>query len=54
MGEKPSPSGEDFSSSIVMKKYTLPLVPSRQGRGSFKTPSPLVGEGKGEGYIVLL
>jgi hypothetical protein len=26
--------------------YTLPSIPSHQGR---ETPSPLVGEGKGEG-----
>ena len=54
MGEKPSPLGEDFSLSMVMKQYTLPLIPSRQGRGDLKTPSPLAGEGRGEGYNVLL
>ncbi|MBI5408717.1 MAG: UTP--glucose-1-phosphate uridylyltransferase, partial [Nitrospirae bacterium] len=30
---------------------TLPLIPSRQGRGDIKTPSPLVGEGRGEGDL---
>jgi len=30
--------------------FTLPLLPSHQGRGDYKaTPSPLVGEGQGEG-----
>jgi tetratricopeptide (TPR) repeat protein len=28
---------------------TLPLIPSRRGRGTKEVPSPLVGEGKGEG-----
>jgi hypothetical protein len=31
MGEKPSPSGEDFSSSMGLKQYTLPLVPPVKG-----------------------
>jgi hypothetical protein len=35
MGEKPSPSGEDFSSSIGMKKHTLPSIPSLDREGKF-------------------
>ena len=31
-------------------EITLPLIPSHQGRGEYiETPSPLVGEGRGEG-----
>ena len=30
-------------------EITLPLIPSHQGRGKLLAPSPLVGEGWGEG-----
>jgi len=37
--------------SLKVKIYlnTLPFIPSPQGRGDSQVPSPLRGEGKGEG-----
>jgi hypothetical protein len=41
MGEKPSPLGEDFSLSMVMKQYTLPLSPPVKGGEILRLPLPL-------------
>jgi 3-hydroxymyristoyl/3-hydroxydecanoyl-(acyl carrier protein) dehydratase len=35
--------------NLTTSSITLPLAPSHQGRGELISPSPLVGEGRGEG-----
>ncbi len=49
-------AGETFISQRDTKdneNITLPLIPSRQGRGNYNKPSPLTGEGEGGGEKVL-
>jgi chemotaxis protein methyltransferase CheR len=43
--------GSELGVGSEESKLTLPLIPSHQGRGDIYTPSPLAGEGGGEGDI---
>ena len=51
-GHGHSERGKNVSGPSHLKvsvEITLPLIPSHQGRGNLLAPSPLVGEGWGEG-----